>query len=214
MTTAPRILLLSALALAATHGAAAEPSSRDFKDVVNTSYVEPDGDRALQLSIDVNASVHEVYAAFTTTAGFTSWAVPLAKVDLRIGGYIEASYDGDSKLGDPRNIRNQIVAYVPDRWLVLHNVQAPPEFADPEYFGRTVTMIEFVALGSTRTHVTLTNAGYGPGEQFDRVYRHFDWGDAYTLEELKKRFSQGPVNWAQRAAQEHAAGAAKRVESH
>jgi uncharacterized protein YndB with AHSA1/START domain len=200
--------LLSAISPAAF---GAEPSWRDFKDVTNTSYTEPSGDRSIQLSIDVPASPHEVFAAFTTSEGFASWAVPIANVEFRIGGYIESSYDAGAKPGDPGNIKNQIAAYVPDRFLVLRNVQAPPGFADPELFQRTVTVIEFIALDARHTRVILTNAGYGSGDRFDTLYRHFEWGDAYTLQELKNRFEKGPVDWAARSAQRKAQEANRAV---
>ena len=198
---------------AAASNAAPEPSWRDFKEVSNSSFLESNGDRAIQLSIDVAASAHDVFGAFATSEGFSSWAVPVAHVELRIGGFIEASYDANAKLGDPGNIRNEIIAYVPDRLLVIRNVQAPPGFADPELFRHTSTVIEFAHQDATHTHVTLTNAGYGTGERWDRLYRHFEWGDAYTLAELKARFDHGPVDWAAREASRKAAAAAHTVEA-
>lgn len=191
---------------------AVESSWRDFKDVANSSFVEPGGARAIQLSVDVPAPPREVFAAFTTSEGFSSWATPVAHVDLRIGGFIEASYDPNSRIGDPGNIRNEIVAYIPDRLLVIRNVQAPPGFADPELFRRTATVIEFAPRDTSHTHVVLTNAGYGTGKQWDTLYRHFEWGDAYTLAELKSRFEKGPVDWAAREAKEKAESAARTVE--
>jgi uncharacterized protein YndB with AHSA1/START domain len=198
---------------AAAGGGAAERSWRDFKDVTNTSFVEASGDRAIQLSIEVPAAAPAVFAAFTTSDGFSSWAVPVAHVEFRVGGYIEASYDARAKLGDPGNIRNEILAYVPDRLLVIRNQQAPPGFADPELFRRTVTVIEFAALAPERTRVTITNAGYGAGEGFATLYKHFEWGDAYTLAELRKRFEQGPTDWAALEQRRAAAAAAKTVEA-
>jgi uncharacterized protein YndB with AHSA1/START domain len=199
-------------ALPAPAAAADAHSWRDFKEVSNSSFVEPGGDRSIQLSVNVAASPHEVFDAFTTSEGFSSWAVPVAKVDLRIGGFIEASYDAHATIGDPANIRNEIVAYVPDRLLVIRNAQAPAGFADPELFRRTVTIIELVAIAGNRTHVTLTNAGYGTGERFDTLYQHFEWGDAYTLSELRRRFEQGPVDWAAREATRKTKAAAAAVE--
>jgi uncharacterized protein YndB with AHSA1/START domain len=205
----------AAIALSAfVPGAAfAAHSWRDFKDVANSSFVEPDGDRSLQLSIDVPAPSKAVFDAFTTSEGFSSWAVPLAKIDLRVGGMIEASYDSNGKLGDLNNIKNEIIAYVPDRLLVIHNVQAPAGFVDSKLFQKTVTIIEFAAIDANNTHVTLTNAGYGKDAGFDDVYSHFEWGDAYTLHELRARFVNGPVDWAALAAKEKAAAAAKKVEA-
>jgi uncharacterized protein YndB with AHSA1/START domain len=149
--------------------ALAEHSWREFKDVTNTSFVEPDGDRSLQLSIDVPAPAKDAFAAFTTSEGFSSWAVPVAKIDFRVGGMIEASYDAHARFGDANNIKNAIVAYIPDRLLVIRNVQAPAGFADSSLFQKTVTMIEFSPLDAKTTRVTITNAGYGPGAKFDDV---------------------------------------------
>jgi hypothetical protein len=207
-----RLVAFAGLACLSASVWAAEPSWRDFKDVVNTSYTEPSGQRSLQLSIDVPASAHDAFVAFTTSEGFSSWAVPIAKVDFRVGGYIEASYDPNAKIGDPGNIKNGIVAYVPDRVLVIHNIQAPSDFADHELFQRTATIIEFAALEPGRTRVTLTNAGYGTGERFDTLYRHFEWGNAYTLQALKTRFEKGPVDWSAQQAKLKSKTAAKTLE--
>ena len=207
-----RLLAFASLIYTAAAVRAAEPSWRDFKDVANTSYREASGERSIQLSIDVPATPHDAFTAFTTSDGFSSWAVPIAKVEFRIGGYIEASYDPNAKIGDPGNIKNAIVAYVPDRILVIHNVQAPAEFADQELFQRTVTIIEFTALEPGRTRVTITNAGYGAGERFDTLYRHFEWGNAYTLQALKTRFDKGPVDWSAKKAKLKSEAAAQAVQ--
>ena len=125
---------------------------------------------------------------------------------------MESSYDATAKIGDPNNIRNEILAYVPDRLLVIRNVQAPAGFANPELFHRTVTVIEFAPAGASQTRVTITNAGYGKDKGFDVLYRNFEWGDAYTLAELRSRFEKGPVDWQARAAKERAEAATKVVE--
>lgn len=203
--------LALAVTLAALNPAVAAPAQswRDFKDVTNTSFTEPDGDRSLQLSVDVPAPAHDVFTAFSTSEGFSSWAVPVANVDFRVGGMIEASYDAQAKIGDPNNIKNAIVTYIPDRLLVIRNVQAPAGFVDAALFQKTVTMIELQPIDGNATRVTLTNAGYGAGAGFDDVYSHFEWGDAYTLHELRDRFAKGPVDWASRRAKEKAAAASK-----
>jgi uncharacterized protein YndB with AHSA1/START domain len=211
MLNVTRLLTFAGLLSLSAVANAADPSWRDFKDVANTSYTEPSGERSIQLSVAVPASAHDVFTAFTTSQGFASWAVPIAKVELRIGGYIEASYDPNAKIGDPGNIKNAIVAYVPDRVLVIHNIQAPPDFADPDLFQRTVTVIEFIALDPKHTRVTITNAGYGSGGGFDTLYRHFEWGNAYTLQALKTRFEKGPVDWAAMSAKRKSKEAAQAV---
>ena len=208
-----RAIILMALAVTAiaVPCAAAEPSWRDFPGVTNSSFVEPSGDRSLQLSIDVPAPQQAVFDALTTSDGFRSWAAPVARVDLRIGGEIESNYDAAAKLGQPGNIHNRILAYVAPRLLVIRNVQAPPGFADPELFAKTVTTIELARLDDSHTRVTLTNSGYGPGPGFDRLYRHFEWGDAYTLAELRRRFETGPTDWSKAPARRASSEANARV---
>jgi uncharacterized protein YndB with AHSA1/START domain len=211
---AVRILLAATMTAAAmlNSARAGEHTWRDFPHVTNTAYVEANGDRAIQLSIDVPAAPHAVFAAFSTSEGFSSWAVPVTKVDFRIGGSMESSYDASAKIGDPNNIRNQILAYVPDRLLVIRNVQTPAGFPTPELFQRTVTIIEFTPVGDAQTRVRITNAGYGKDKGFDVLYRNFEWGDAYSLAELRSRFEKGPVDWQARAAKERAEAATKAVE--
>lgn len=196
-----RILLAAlASALLATAAHAVEPAKvadwRDFRAVTNSSFVEADGDKVLQLSIVVTASPAQVWDAFTTAEGYRAWVAPVAAVDLRIGGDIEASYDPTAKIGGPDNIKNRIVAYVPERLLSFRNAQAPKALPHRELFGDIVTTLEIEDLGAGRSRVSLTSVGYAPGEGFDVLYRHFEWGNAYSLNELKKRFETGPIDWA------------------
>lgn len=65
------ILALVSAAALTTAAQAAEPTFpdwRQYRDVANSSYVEADGDRVLQLSIVVKATPAQVWRAFTTGA--------------------------------------------------------------------------------------------------------------------------------------------------
>ncbi len=182
--------LAAAIFLAGTAAAADKPPPKwsDFKGVENTSFVEPGGRRVLQLSILVPASPDKVWEAISTEAGWKTWASPTAFVDFRIGGTIETSYAAGKAKGDPGNIINRIEAYVPGRMLAIRNIQTPKGFPGAEAFGQTATILELVPAGDGQTKVILSNVGYGQGADFDTVYKHFEWGDAYTLAELRKRF--------------------------
>ena len=189
LAAAALVILAGAAQAQSSPPAKPAPSWRDFPGVSNTSYVDASGQRALQLSMDIPAPPQAVFEAFTTDAGFKSWAVAVARIDLRTGGEIEASYDPKAAIGDPNNIKNQIVTFIPGRLLVLRNVQAPKGFPGESEFRKTVTVIEFepVAAGA---RVRLTNTGYGDSPEARTVYGHFEWGNAYTLAELKKRFER------------------------
>ncbi len=211
-----RLLAAAAISmlLAAQPARAADtfPDWRAFRDVSNSSFVEPGGGRVLQLSIVVNAPPAAVWEAFATSKGFSTWAVPVAWVDFRVGGMMESSYLPTAKPGDGENIKNQIVSYVPGRLLSIRNVQTPSGLKHRELFGQVVQTIEFEDFGAGRTRVTMTGVGWGPGEGFDYLYRHFEWGNAYSLAELKKRFDTGPVDWAAVFARQKAAAASAVVQ--
>ncbi len=74
----------------------------------DTSFRDAQGHRVQQLELIVNAPVAKVWAAFTTDAGFESWAAPVAHVTLGNDGMIEASYNPGPKIGDADNIRNRM----------------------------------------------------------------------------------------------------------
>lgn len=115
---------------------------------------------------------------------------------------IETSYQAYAQAGAPENIRNQIVAYVPQRMFAIRNVQAPPRapFDVPTLQSlHTIVLLEAVTERSTR--VTFVQPGYRSGEPYDTVLRNFRWDSGWTLEQLKRRFEAGPVDWVRRAAE-------------
>ena len=162
--------------------------------VADQSYVAADGTRVLQQAIDVPAGVPEVWKAFTTSEGFASWAAPVAFVDFRLGGHIETTYDPQGKIGAAGNIRNEIVAFVPGKMLAIRNTQAPPDTAfDVPTFQSLHTVILFDPAGPNATRVTIVQPGFGAGEKFDGVYVHFARGNAWSLQQLAKRFAERPA---------------------
>jgi uncharacterized protein YndB with AHSA1/START domain len=195
-----RLLCLAALMIASPALAAQQPVK-----ITDTSFRDADGHRVQQLKVDIDAPVAKVWAAFTTDTGFTSWAAPVAHVTLGNDGMIEASYLLTSKIGDPENIRNQIVAYVPEHLLVIHNVHVPKGGPfKQEVIDRIRTVMEFDDLGDGRTRVIESGVGYGEGADFDSMYEHFRAGNAEEFASLAQSFVTGPVDWKAEAAEMNA----------
>lgn len=165
------------------------------QEVENSTYTAPDGTRVLRHTSEVPASVAEVWEALTTTDGVRSWAVPVAEVDFRLGGIWESSYRLDGRIGDERNIRNRFISYLPLKMVSIQAVQAPPGFPHADLLPELFTVIELEKLATDRTRVTISMVGYRAGDGFDVLFRHFDSGNAWTLEQLRKRFAEGPVDW-------------------
>ena len=180
----PCALLCTLLAALPAH-AAPEP-------ITDTSYTSAGGERVMELSARVKAPLPRVWEAFTTSEGFRQWAAPFAQIDLKVGGFFEASYNAAAVAGAPDNIRNEIVALVPLRLVVLRNVQAPPKVPfDAAAFQKTQTAVHFQAMDDGSTRVTLQNAGYREGAGFDSAYRHFLAGNTWTLNKLQALFEPG-----------------------
>ena len=187
-----RLVVLAALLISVAVARAQSPP--DFPHVANTSFVEANGDRSIQLSIVIAAPPEKVFAALSSAEGWKSWAAPFVTGEARVGGVLETSYDPAAKPGDPGNIQNQIVAWIPNRLVVLKNLKAPAGFEHADLFAKTATIIELTAEGGG-TKVTLSGVGFGPGPGFDALYAGFSWGNAYGLENLKRAVESGPVDW-------------------
>ncbi len=167
--------------------ASAEPH-KNYPTVDDTSSVEPNGDRVIRLSVDVAAPPEAVWQTLTTADGWKRFAVAFAEVAMKVGGIIETSYNANSKRGDPDNIRNEIVAYIPGRMLAIRCVQTPRNFKYQQEFCSTSTVFEISPSGSHSTRISVTAVGYRPGEAYDDLFKKFRWGDAYTLEKLRALF--------------------------
>ena len=169
---------------------AAQAASKD------TSFRDPVGNRVQQIQLDIDAPIAKVWWALTTSEGFQTWAAPVAHVTLGNDGMIEASYRMTAKIGDPDNIKNRIVAFVPEHLLVLRNEHAPKNIPfSAEAFGQIRTVIEVQDLGGGRTRVIESGVGYGEGKDFDSIYSHFRSGNAEEFDLLEKSLTKGPIDW-------------------
>jgi len=176
-------------------GAPADPYSQKVK---NTSFVSPTGERVLRHEIIINAGLQDVWNAMTTDDGLKSFMVPTAKIELKTGGAWETNYRIGSRIGDADNIRNQVLCYVPLEMLAL-KVNLTGAFPDgPRKAGTLFAVLTFKQLDPKSVLITESMAGWQQGPDWDKTWGFFDWGNAYTLGQLCKRFVEGPVDWNKR----------------
>ena len=188
-----RLALLATLCLATSAGCiAAAPAG--IEDLSSTA---TDGTRTLRQSVIVAAPPPAVWIAFTTTDGYLGWAMPVARVDFRVGGIIEASYVRGAQLGDPNNIRNEIIAYAPERMFAIRNRNAPSDAPfDVPTFQSLHTVVLFDDAGNGTTRVTIVQPGYHGGDKYEKLWKFFEWGNGATLAALRDRFVNGPRDWS------------------
>jgi uncharacterized protein YndB with AHSA1/START domain len=187
------VLLLAGEPAAALAAPTIELPAVEVKD---SSFKDANGNRVQELSTVVQASVTDVWGAFTTDAGFKRWAVPVAHITLANDGMMESSYSLTGRIGDPDNILNRIVAYLPEKLIVMQNAHVPKGAPfDPVLIATLRTIITFEPVDATHTRVTETQVGYGESAGYDSMYQHFRDGNTYALQTLARSFITGPVDW-------------------
>ena len=160
---------------------AAAAAAQDAVKVVKQA--EP---KALIVEVTVPATQAEVWKAFTTSEGLSTWLTPGAVVDLREGGEWTAHYPGGHTGG------GTIVSFVPMREMTLR-AMAPEQFPHVRE-ERTTAKFEFVPQGDA-TLVRLTQTGWKTGDEWDAAYAYLAKGNPELLEQLRRRFVSGPIDW-------------------
>jgi uncharacterized protein YndB with AHSA1/START domain len=143
--------------------------------------------KVLVIQLTIPAPLSEVWKAFSTNDGLTSWLTPSATVDLRPGGDWICHFPGGSTGG------GTIVSFVPQKELVI-SALAPDKFPNVRSH-RTVATFSFQADGNS-TLVRLTQTGWQSGEEWDKAYEYLAVGNAQLLAMLYHRFLSGPIDWS------------------
>jgi uncharacterized protein YndB with AHSA1/START domain len=157
----------------------------------NSSHVivtrTPAPNKALKFEVSVPASLEAVWAAFSTSEGLSTWLTPGAVVDLRKGGEWTAHFPGGKTGG------GTIVSFLPEREMVL-SAMAPEAFPTVRA-ERTTAIFRFLPQGKATTLVRLEQTGWKEGLEWDRAFDYLANGNVQLLENLRRRFVDGPLDW-------------------
>lgn len=136
----------------------------------------------------INAPVGEVWRLFTTAEGMQSWMAARADIDLRVGGLMRTRYADDGPLGDAKTIVNRVLSFEPERMLSIQVDRAPADFQWRDSVGGMWTVIYFQPLEPGMTNVRIVGMGFGDDETSRQMRAYFDKGNAWTLEQLQKKY--------------------------
>jgi uncharacterized protein YndB with AHSA1/START domain len=152
-------------------------------------------ERSIDKEVVVTASVDEVWDAWTTRAGITSFFAPDAKVEPRVGGAFEIYIDPLAAPGMRGADDMRFLALQPKKMLSF-DWNAPPHLPAVRQ-QRTFVMVRIEPVADKQTRVTLHHTGWGEGAEWDKAYAYFEraWGG--VLGNLKKRFDSGPMDWTE-----------------
>ena len=142
----------------------------------------------------VEASLDQVWAAWTTEEGVRTFFAPDARIRLEVGGPYELYFDLQAEPGSRGAEGVQILALQPKTMLAF-TWNAPPHL-DQVRGQWTHVVVRLRRLEANRTEVTLFHDGWGKGGQWEQAFDYFQraWKQV-VLPRLRYRFDVGPVDW-------------------
>lgn len=150
--------------------------------------------RSIDKDVLVAAPIAEVWKAWTTRDGITSFMAPDAEIDARPGGAFHVHFDPLAAPGLKGADDMRYMALQPPQ-LLSFDWNAPPHLPQVRA-QRTFVVVRLQEVDGKSTRVTLHHTGWGDGGEWDQAHAYFDraWGS--VLANLKKRFDSGPVDWS------------------
>ena len=151
-------------------------------------------ERAIVKEVVVKATPEAVWQAWTTAEGIKSFFAPGARIEAKSMGLFEIHMNPFAPEGLKGADDMRFLALQEPRMLSF-TWNAPPHLADARK-QRTVVTVRMTPVDSTSTRVVLHHAGWGDGGQWDQTYDYFNNAWPRVLANLKKRFDEGPIDWA------------------
>jgi uncharacterized protein YndB with AHSA1/START domain len=151
------------------------------------------GTRSVSHEITLSAPPAEVWALLTTAEGTRQFFGEDARIELRVGGPYEIYFSMDAPEGQRGSEGCHVLTFVPNEVLSFE-WNAPPSFAELRDVKRWV-VIQLEPIDGNRTHLTLTDLGFGEGPQWEEVRRYFERAWNIVLTRLEQRIATGKALW-------------------
>ncbi len=187
-----KLCLLVILVASTTTTSLAQNESTHSNDasesrISTTIKTEENGDILLIHEMTINSPVDNVWNAFATTEGWTSWAVPVGKVDMKIGGLIQSNYREDGKITDDDAVTLHIINYVPKRAITLQ-AELAPHFPDvlKSREKQMYNLITFDPVNENQTKLISYGIGYKDTPELQKMLQFFVKGNEQSYQQLIK----------------------------
>ena len=168
-------------------------------------------ERALDKEVVVQASLDQVWSAWTTREGIVSFFAPDAKIEPRVGGAFQIYMDPGAEPGMKGADEMRFLALQP-RKMISFDWNAPPSLPEARA-QRTFVVVRFNPVDERSTRVSIHHTGWGDGGEWDKAYVYFDRAWGYVLGNLRLRFEKGPRDWTEWLQQLEAGRAKARAAS-
>lgn len=151
-------------------------------------------DIVLTKSVLVEATVDEVWRAWTTLEGVKRFFAPDAGLDIRPHGKYEILFDPEEPKGHKGSEGCTVLSYVPPK-MFSFTWGAPPEFPNARKEIAQWVVLFFDDAGQNRTLVRFQEFGWKDDKEGKQVYDYFDQAWELVLARLAHSFTYGPMDW-------------------
>lgn len=148
----------------------------------------------LTKSMLVDATLEEVWQAWTTLEGVKRFFAPDARLDIRPHGKYEILFSPEEPEGQKGAEGCTVLSYVPLK-MFSFTWGAPPEFPEARNEIAQWVVLFFEKVGPKRTLVRFQEFGWKDNEKGKQVYDYFDQAWELVLARLAHSFTHGPVDW-------------------
>jgi uncharacterized protein YndB with AHSA1/START domain len=151
-------------------------------------------ERSIDKTVTVAATPDQVWDAWTTRSGITSFFAPDAEIDARVGGAFHIHMDPYGAPGMKGADEMRYMALQPKKMLSF-DWNAPPHLAQARA-QRTFVIVRLTPTADGKTQLSIHHTGWGDGGEWDQTYAYFDKAWGFVLGSLVTRFETGqPRDW-------------------
>jgi uncharacterized protein YndB with AHSA1/START domain len=143
--------------------------------------------------IIVPASISEIWTAWTTNEGVTSFFAPSSNIELVVGGAYEIFFDPDAPPGQ-RGAEGVKILDIQPRVMLSFEWLNPPSIPAIRN-EKTRVVIRFEKMSPDATLVRLEHSGWRTGHNWKQALQYFEQAWDVVLDRLVTRFTEGPIQW-------------------
>lgn len=152
-------------------------------------------ERSIDKSVVIPATLDQAWDAWTTREGIIGFFAPDAKIEARAGGAFHVYINPLAEAGLKGADDMQFMALQPKQMLSF-TWNAPPHLATVRQ-QRTFVVLRFEPLNKKETRISLHHTGWGESDEWDKAFAYFERAWPSVLDNLKKRFETGPIDWTE-----------------
>jgi uncharacterized protein YndB with AHSA1/START domain len=182
--------LVIALMMASLFGAAVLQDAKGPSTLLQATRIEAE--------ITVDAAIDEVWSCWTTSEGAQTFFAPKCEIDPVPGGSFEIWFMPGNPPGERGAEDLKVLSVLPGEMLSFE-WSAPPQFAHARP-KRTWVVVTFHVIDDSHTRVRLVHLGWDEMKakhpdhrsEWDQVRDYFAQAWPHVLNNLKRRFDEGP----------------------